>query len=104
MALVLFSLLLSIAFAPFSGYYPIVTPDELVKTVNVQNGLDVGSCSCNLVANSCDSSCCCDPDCPQATLDLWLSDATAFCNANVNTNLKPLTKCLDANIMGFWNK
>ena len=43
-------------------------------------------------------------DCPQSTLDLWLADATSYCNANVNTNLKPLTKCWDSNIMAYWNK
>lgn len=96
-------LCLSLSLAVFTGNYPTGAADD-GQTVEVKNNRDLGSCSCDLTLNSCDPSCCCDTDCPQAVLDLWLSDSDAFCDTLVDDSIKPLTKCVDRNILFRWNK
>ncbi|CAM2708025.1 unnamed protein product [Rotaria socialis] len=47
---------------------------------------DIGSCTCDITANKCDTSCCCDPDCSAADLQALLCSS----RANQYTNATPI--------------
>jgi hypothetical protein len=96
-------ILISTSLAAFTGNYPTGTTDASSETVIVTDGKDVGACSCNIVKNSCDTSCCCDEDCPKPVIDLWLSNSEKYCNSKTVDNVKPLTKCVNRNIIVHWN-
>ena len=84
----------------FRGNYP--APTSVNDTGN--SNADISQCSCDLTKNSCDISCCCDTDCPAATLTLWRSEANRFCNSLVYEELQPLTRCINRNYVFRTNK
>ncbi|CAF0833717.1 unnamed protein product [Adineta ricciae] len=47
---------------------------------------DIGSCTCDLTGNACDTSCCCDPDCTSNDLLAFGCDS----QANQYTNTTPI--------------
>ena len=46
---------------------------------DIGEGEDPGSCVCDLTANSCDSFCCCDPDCGETVVDYWEDPENDLC-------------------------
>lgn len=65
----------------------------------VKDGVDLGACKCDLKQGSCDPSCCCDTDCPEEVLDLWVTNSDVFCNSLVSEIVKPRVKCINKGIL-----
>lgn len=47
-----------------------IQKDAVSTDVSVENTA-LGSCICDITANSCDTYCCCDPDCDADILKFW---------------------------------
>jgi hypothetical protein len=86
-------MLLSLAAAFPNKFYNVVPgkidTDSVSTDVTVKNTA-LGSCNCDITANSCDTYCCCDPDCDANILKIWKNSPEKYCAKNpISATFKP---------------
>ena len=73
----------------------LIDKDGVSTDITVSNTA-LGSCICDITANSCDAYCCCDPDCDSGILTLWNDNYDEYCAKNyIGSTFRPLEKCID---------
>jgi len=81
-----------------------INTESVSTDVNVK-GTALGSCNCDITANSCDAYCCCDPDCDAGILKLWNSNYDRYCAKNtIGQEFKPLERCIEKQYVFRYNK
>ena len=97
---IVFVLAIATTVAAFPNTFYKVNPALIDKTAvttdtSVKNTA-LGSCGCDITANSCDAYCCCDLDCDEGIRNFWKSDYDNYCAKNfIGSAFRPLEKCID---------
>ncbi|CDW85277.1 UNKNOWN [Stylonychia lemnae] len=84
------------------------TDSTYVSSISTKTGQSVGisasgsfsSCTCDLTAGGCDIACCCDSDCPSATVSQWRLSKN-YCLDEINDQkILTFSQCLDRTFTG----
>lgn len=63
------------------------------------------SCACDLTKGSCDTNCCCDPDCDANVKKFWMENYPDYCAKNkIASTYNPKSKCIDNSVLAGYNK